>query len=252
MEFKFQTKFEFKQRRRKIKQKKGIEGKKAHSRLGLLGPPARSSRPAPLARVAVGRPNSRGQPSLRPSASPTPARLPAPLAAAATGPHLSAFLFIFSTPMPQLPARPEADSAGRSGPRGHARGMALFPLRHAYATTRGPLYAMHTPPPLDRRPPWVPWSSAIKAPAQGAPELSHRPATTLWPSTAHPSQERRGGRGRRRGSAKAARRRRCRWSGGRRPDQARRRCATLHCAAFGATWPQPATTSPSYLPRHQR
>jgi len=88
------------------------------------------------------------------------------------------------------------------------------------------------PPPLDRRPPWVPWSSAIKAPAPGAPELSHRPAATLWPSTAHPSQERRGGRGRRRGSAEAARRRRCHQIRGHRPNQARRRCAALHCTAL--------------------
>jgi len=110
--------------------------------------------------------------------------------------------------------------------------MALFPWCCAHATTRGPLDAVHVPPPLDHHPPWVPWSSTIKALAPGAPELSHRPAATLWPSTAHPSQERRGGRGRRRGSAEAARHRRCRRSGGRRPDQARRRCATLHCTAL--------------------
>ena len=76
---------------KKNKTEKGKEGKKAHSRLALLDPPARSSRPAPLARAAAGRPNSRGQPSLRPSTLPTPARLPAPLAAAAAGPHLSDF-----------------------------------------------------------------------------------------------------------------------------------------------------------------
>ena len=42
-------------------------------------------------------------------------------------PHLSAFLFIFFTPTHQPPARPEADSVGRSEPGGHARGMALVP-----------------------------------------------------------------------------------------------------------------------------
>ena len=51
-------------------------------------------------------------------------------------------------------------------------------LRRAYATTRGPLDAMHAPPPLDRRPPWELWSSAIKAPTPGALELSHCPAAT--------------------------------------------------------------------------
>ena len=134
MEFKFQTKFEFKQRRRKIKQKKGKEGKKAHSRLGLLGPPVRSSRLAPLAHAAAGRPNSRGQPSKQPCA-PTPTRLPASLALTTTGPHLPAFMFIFSMPTPQPPTRLEADSADRSGPGGHARGMAS-PLRRAHATSR--------------------------------------------------------------------------------------------------------------------
>ena len=102
-EFKFQTKLEFKQRRRKIKQKKEKEGKKAHSWLGLLGPLVHSSQPAQLARAAAGQPNLRCQPSKQLGATLTPACLPASLLSLPAGPHLSAFLFIFSTPTPQPP-----------------------------------------------------------------------------------------------------------------------------------------------------
>ena len=78
-----------------------------------------------------------------------PARLPASLAAAAAGPHASA------SPPAQCrllhahastAARPEANSAGRSGPGGHARGMALSPWRHAHATTCRPLDVKPAPP----------------------------------------------------------------------------------------------------------
>ena len=49
--------------------------------------------------------------------------------------------------------------------------------------------------PLDLHPPFTELHGralTINALASGALELSHRPATTLWPSTAHPSQEREG------------------------------------------------------------
>ena len=110
-EFKFQTKFEFKQRRRKIKQKKKRkEGKKAHSRLGLLGPPVRSSRLAPLVHTTAGRPNSCGQPSKQPGTLLMPTRLPASLVAAATrAPRVS-----HSQPQDRLP--PHANSFSDQAP----------------------------------------------------------------------------------------------------------------------------------------
>jgi len=103
---------EFKQRRRKIKQKKEKEGKKARSWLGLLGSLARSSQPAQLARIAAGRPNSRGQPSKQPGVTLTPARLPASLAVTATGPHASAahrhsVVFLHTPAPPPTVTRPK-------------------------------------------------------------------------------------------------------------------------------------------------
>ena len=97
-------------------------------------------------------------------------------------------------------------------------------------------YGQHVAPPV------APWpSSAIKAPALGAPKLSQRPAATLWPSTAHPSQESRGRRGRRRGSAEAMRRHRCRRSRRRRHD------AALHCFRSYTATTRHCTAIPSSI-----
>ena len=134
-----------------------------------------------------------------------PARLPAPLAAAATGPHLLAFLFIFSTPTPQLPVRPEADSAGRSRPGGHARGMALFPLRRARATSRH--RRMH-PTPFHRTMPVAIGGMVLGYKATlGALAPPSATAAAWWPSSLHHTERRgprRSSRGEERSHPRAA------------------------------------------------
>ena len=129
MEFEFQTKYEFNQRRRKRKQKKEKEKKKK-----LLGPPARSSRPAQLAWPAQ---------QVAQRASPTPARLPVfPCCRCHLAPHVSRTpATVSSSPHASTAARSEADSNGRGGLWGHARGTALSPWRRAHATMRAPLHA---------------------------------------------------------------------------------------------------------------
>ena len=124
-EFKFQTKSEFKQWRRKEKQKKRKEKKAsqsarpvrhrglaspmrppcigAHARGPQTGPPRRS-RPLTLVCFAYCR------------CQPGPVRQP------------HRHRVIFSTPTPNPSLRPSTDSAGRSGPGGHARGMTLSSL----------------------------------------------------------------------------------------------------------------------------
>ena len=97
------------------------------------------------------------------------------------------------------------------------------------------------------------WPSfGYKSPSPGCPSASPCPATTWWPSTAHPSQEREGieeeegtseeqGRG---GSEPPA----C--CGSRRSRSRRHDRLQQHCTASGATRPRTATASPPYLPRH--
>jgi len=156
---------------------------------------------------------------------------------------------VFFAPTPQPSTRPEADSVGRSGLGGHARGMALLPLAPRSGNLVPPSDAAPTFPPHDADHHGWHGASAIRAPAPVAQNASPCPAVTLWPSTAHPSQEREGIEERRR-SAEAARRRRCHRSGGRRLDPPRRRCSALH--GFISTRPRPATAPPSFRHRHRR
>jgi len=136
------------------------------------------------------RPNYRPSPPLLPlrwptrgckQASPDRARTTLPLLPLPLDPTRQPFLFIFSTPTPQLPARPEADSAGRSGPGGHARGMALFPLRRAHATSRH--RRMH-PMPFHRTMPIA--IGGMELGYKATPRALGNPsatATAWWPSS---------------------------------------------------------------------
>ena len=163
------TKFEFKQRRRKEKQKKKRrEEASLWPRLARLRGPTSPTTPASQPnRPANPFPSSqrtRAQPTSRPSTPHTPTRSFDSPNVAAIGPHASA------SPSAQchLPrthastaARSEADSAGRSGPGGHARDMALFPLRCAHTTSCH--RRMHPTPFHHTMPSAIgAWSSAIK------------------------------------------------------------------------------------------
>ena len=90
--------------------------------------------------------------------------------------------------MPQLPTRPEADSAGRSGPGGHAQGMALFPLHRAHATSRH--RRMH-PTPFHRMMPVAIGGMVLGYKATpGALASPLATAAAWWPSGPHHTERR--------------------------------------------------------------
>ena len=170
MEFKFQTKFEFKTKKKKnkIEKEKKWEASQAAS-------PYSASRPTQPNRARLFTQRARTQPTSRPS----PRALLLSLAAAAHRiPPVSPPIQL-PRAHAQPPAQPRTDSGGRSGLGGHARGMALFPLAPRSRNLMPPLDAMPAPlitprsPSAIHRAPWP--SSAIKAPAPVALELIPSP-----------------------------------------------------------------------------
>ena len=154
MEFKFQTKFEFKQRRGKIKQKKE---KKEREEASLWPRPARLHGPASLptpsqrARAVASWPAHELAQAQQPARMPlTPTRLPT-FACSCCHTGLACQPSCSSSPRHAPTAhadsllRPSPDSTGRGRRGGHARGMALSPWRRVHATTRGHWMQAHAP-----------------------------------------------------------------------------------------------------------
>ena len=115
------------------------------------------------------------RPSMPAQPCTTRARCNAKLLSPPAGPHLSAFLFIFFAPTHQPPARPEADSVGRSGPGGHARGMALVPPCATLTQPHATVGCIARLPTARCRSPLEAWSLAIKRPRSLSLSLSTTP-----------------------------------------------------------------------------
>ena len=145
-----QTKFEFKSRKKKKKTEKGNEeeGLAAGSACSATRPSQQPASPASAQQQAG--PRARAGPA----ASRTPARPPLRLTSLPAEPHPSVFPCSSSPRHAQPPARPRADSGGRGGPGGHARGMALLPHAPQSCNPTPPLDALHVSPPHDTRRHW--------------------------------------------------------------------------------------------------
>ena len=138
------TKFEFKQWRRKTKQKKKRRKSliaQLHAQVGQPAQPNYQPSPPllPLRWPTRGCKQAwldHARPTQPAHASPTPACLPASLAAAAAGPHPSAFPVHLLHATPQLPCdrRPTALAGAGQGVTPGA--WPCSPLRRAHATSR--------------------------------------------------------------------------------------------------------------------